>query len=182
MKARRKKYRLAIAALLATVVAAPTAYAMPAEPSTAQKHAVVHQDLRAEGSIPGSRVEAAAQDLRAEGSIPGSRVEAAAQDLRAEGSIPGSRVEAAAQDLRAEGSIPGSRVEAATQDPRWEDSIVPSSRNELPIAAAAPQPVPGDGDDIEWPYVVLALSGALTLGGGLAMAAQRLRAQSNPAH
>jgi len=164
MKARRKKYRLAIAALLATVVAAPTAYARPAEPSTAQKHPVAHQDLRAEGSIPGSRVEAATQDLRAEGSIPGSRVEAAAQDLRAEGSIPGSR------------------VEAATQDVRWEDSIVPSSRNELPIVAAAPQPVPGDGDGIEWPIALVALTGAFALGGSLAIAAQRLRTQTNPAH
>ena len=128
MQARRKKYRLAIAALLATVVAAPTAYAMPAEPSTAQKHAVAHQDLRAEGSIPGSRVE------------------------------------------------------AATQDVRWEDSIVPSSRNELPIVAAAPQPVPGDGDGIEWPIALVALTGAFALGGWLALAAQRLRTQTNPAH
>jgi hypothetical protein len=53
-----------------------------------------------------------------------------------------------------------------------------------PLVPVSPQPVAGDGDggDFEWPVALVAVMGALALGGGLAIAGHRFRTQTRPAH
>ena len=167
MRARRKLYRLMITTLLASAAAAPVATAMPAD----------HVHYSSKAYVPTS----AAMDMHA------STVLAAAskqQDLRGEGSIPSSRVAApsgiVAQDLRGEGSIPSSRVAAPSgivaQDLRSENVKDPSQAPE-PVAPRSQHALPDDGGGIEWP-AVLALIGALALGGGLLVAGRRSRTQT----
>jgi hypothetical protein len=154
MPDRSKMSRLAIAALLAAAVTAPSAAsAMQYAPSSVQG------DMHASTVVPPG---AANQDLRTEGAISPSR--------------PADHPRGA--DLRTENAADPSRApEPPAGLPTWP--VDPK-----PIAPVSPQPVAGDGDggDVEWPIAVLALMGALALGGGIAVAGQRLRTQARPAH
>lgn len=164
MPDRRKMSGLAIASLLAAALTAPVANAKP-----------IHGPYTSNGHAP----SAAQMDMHA------STVEkpaSANQDLRTEGSIAPSRAAADAnvvkQDFRSENAADPSRApESPVGMPTWP--VDPK-----PIAPVAPQPVAGDGDggDVEWPIAVLALMGALALGGALVIAGRRLRAQTRPAH
>ena len=158
----RKLFRLAIASLLAAAFVAPAASAMPIDPTGPADATADPAQMDMHASTV-HRPPAADQDLRAEGSIPASRAAAHASILKA--------------DLRSENAADPTRApEPPIGMPSWP--VDPK-----PITPAAPQPVAGDGDggDFEWPIAVLALTGALLLGGAVVVAGRRL-AQTRPAH
>ena len=163
MPDRRKTCRLLVVSLLAAAVAAPAATAMPSVEYTSKANAPrkAADDMHASTV---HRPAPAKQDLRAEGSIAGSRAAAQAQ-------VPGA-------DLRSENAVDPTRApEPPIGLPTWP--VDPE-----PIVPAAPVPVAGDGGgaDVEWPVAVLALIGALALGGAAGIAGHRMRTQTRPAH
>lgn len=152
MSHRRNIARLAVASLLAVAISAPAAIAKPALDTTGSP---------SQGSTAG------AQDKRSEGAKDRSIVP------QTKATVNGDRRSEAAKDQtrapQPEAPFPG--------QPTWPA---------YPRALAPPaQPVAtGDGGDVdvEWPVAVLALAGTMLLGGGLAVAGYRLRAQARPAH
>ena len=163
MPDRRKMYRLAIAALLAAGVAATPAMAQPSQEGMYTSKAYA----------PSS----AAMDMHAS---TVHKPAAANQDLRTEGSIAPSRAahHAMTADLRGEfAADPAPAPEPPVGMPTWP--VDPQ-----PIAPAAPQPVAtdGDGGGIEWPIALIALAGAMAIGGAVGIAGRRFRAQTRPAH
>ena len=81
-------------------------------------------------------------------------------------------------DLRTEAAADPSRApKNPVGMPTWPVNPQPLT----PPAKPQPVAVDGDGGSFEWPIAVLAL-GALVLGGGVLIAANRLRTQARPAH
>ena len=162
---RKKMSRLAIASLLAVAVTAPTATAaMP----------VTHHGSTSEASAPSS----AEMDMHAS-TVHRPSIN---QDLRSEGSIASSRAAADAPsvtaDLRSENTADPSRApEPPVGMPTWP-------LDPKPLTPPAPQPVAvdGGGGDFELPTALLALMGALALGGALGIVGRKLRTQTRPAH
>jgi hypothetical protein len=164
MPDRRKMSRLAIASLLAGALTAPVANAKPIDGGYTSK---AYAPSSAQMDMHASTVKkpaSANQDLRTEGSIAPSRAAAQASGVKT--------------DLRSENAADPSRApESPVGMPTWP-------ADPKPIAPVAPQPVAGDGDggNVEWPIAVLALTGALALGGALVIAGRRFRTQTRPAH
>jgi hypothetical protein len=158
MTDRRNMSRLAIASLLAAAVCAPTAAAMPIDNSgsTTDMHASTVQ-----------KPASASQDLRSEAAVPGARAPVS----------PAEGTKVAKADLRSENPTDPTRAPKPSAGvPTWPTSP-------KPIAPVSAEPVAGDGDGggLEWPVAVLALAGALALGGAVGIAGHRLRAQTRPA-
>lgn len=152
MPYRKNISRLAVAALLAAAVAAPTAMAQPAldtNVSPGQKPAPGTQDRRSES-------------VREQSVVPQTKAPATG-DLRSESAKDQTRAP------QPRGPFPG--------PPTW-----PAYPRALTPPAETVATGDGDGGDVEWPVAVLALAGTLLLGGGLGAAAYRLRAQARPAH
>jgi hypothetical protein len=162
MPDRRKFAQMAIAGLLTVVIFAPTASAQPMTEGTYTSKAYAPTSAATE--VHASTVHKAA---------------AAQQDLRGEGSIASSRAAAHATtaDLRSENTADPSRA----PEPPIGMPVFPTDTK--PIAQPAPQPVADDGGgiDVDWPIAMIALAGALAVGGGIAFAARRTRPHV-PAH
>jgi len=97
---------------------------------------------------------------------------AAQQDLRSEAAADSSRAPAAGQDLRTEAAADGTRApEPPPGLPTWP-------LNPQPLPPVSHEPVAtggGDGDGVDWPIAIIAMAGALLLGGTLGVAGVRYR-------
>jgi len=154
MPNRRNVLRLAIASLLAAAVCAPTATAKPIYDGAFKSKADTSTVKKPRSTIQIDKVPGARP--------PVSEFEAP---------------QAAPPDLRSENTADPSRAPAPPAGlPTWP--AYPQ-----PLVPRLPQPVAadGNGDGIDWPIAALILAGALALG-GVAVAGQRLRAQTRPAH
>ena len=103
------------------------------------------------------------------------------QDLRSEAAADSSRTPATAvshtvyngRDLRTEAATDGTRAPASPP------GLPNFPTNTKPLAPPAHEPVAttggGDGDGIDWPIAIIAMAGALFLGGTVGVAAARSR-------
>jgi hypothetical protein len=164
MSPRKTLTRIAALGLATAAAAAPAAGAMPIDQSYPAYP--TPGDLRGEA--------AAAGTTRIDQSYPAYPTPG---DLRGEAAADGTRTPDAGRDLRGEAAADATRtaVRPLPGPPTWPEHPAPIAPR------VAPAPVTGGTDD-DAPVVLIALLGALALGGVAVFTVTRLRPPSQAAH
>jgi len=177
MSHRRNLSRLAIATLTAALLAAPSASAMPVDPTGAEAADPRQQDMHGSTVTPPKDTKQDVRDARGEAAAGGGTTGGATSG----GHVRDARGEAAAGGGTTGGATSGGAVRhpRLLPPPTW-----PAHPTPIPLPPRAQSPVATDGGDdvgVDLPVALLILAGTLALGGGLAVAGMKVRAHTRTA-